>query len=107
MTDALQFAALGLGLGAIYALSGEGIVLIYRGSGVLNFAQGAMSLLAAWLFVRAWIDWQWPIGVALVGAIGIAAVVGAVAYLVVMRPLRSAAPLVRVIATLGLLAVLE
>ena len=44
MTVFLQFAVLGLGAGAGYAILAEGIVLIYRGSGVLNFAQGAMGM---------------------------------------------------------------
>ncbi len=43
MTDVIRFAVLGLGLGAIYALAGQGIVVIYRGSGVINFALGAIG----------------------------------------------------------------
>mgnify|MGYP000165026408 CR=1 FL=1 len=51
MTNLLELALLGLGTGAIYALAAQGIVLIYRGSGVINFAHGAIALLGAatWL----------------------------------------------------------
>ena len=42
MTNVVQFGLLGIGLGAIYALMGQGIVLIYRGSGVLNIAQAGL-----------------------------------------------------------------
>ena len=37
MTDLIRFALLGLGTGGIYALLGLGLVVIYRGSGVINF----------------------------------------------------------------------
>ena len=36
----IRFALLGLGLGAAYNLASQGLILVKRGSGVLNFAQG-------------------------------------------------------------------
>ena len=48
MTNFLQFAVIGLGAGACYALLAQGAVLIYRGSGVVNFAHGAFAMLAAY-----------------------------------------------------------
>ena len=48
--DLLRFAILGLGAGAVYGLTGQGIVLIYRGSGVVNFAQGALGMVGAFVF---------------------------------------------------------
>src|ERR1700728_4518622 len=51
MVDVLQYALLGLGPGAVYALLGTGVVLVYRGSGVLNFAQGAVAMVTAYIFV--------------------------------------------------------
>ena len=44
--DAIQFAILGLGAGAAYTLLAEGIVLIYRGSGIVNFAHGGIAMFA-------------------------------------------------------------
>ena len=41
---------LGLGLGALYALASQGLLVIYRGSGVLNFAQGAIGMAGAYLY---------------------------------------------------------
>lgn len=55
MDDILRFALLGLGLGALYALTAQGIVLIYRGSGVLNFAHGAIGMAGAYV--------QWELAV--------------------------------------------
>ena len=47
MAQAVQFAILGLGAGAAYTLLAQGIVLIYRGSGIVNFAHGAIAMFAA------------------------------------------------------------
>jgi branched-subunit amino acid ABC-type transport system permease component len=77
----LQFALLGLGSGAIYALAGQGIVQIYRGSGVLNFAQGALALLSATLFVRLSDNWGWDLAPSMAIAIATSAVIGAAIHL--------------------------
>ena len=42
----LTFLTLGLGEGALIAAIGLGVVLTYRGSGVVNFATGAMAMTA-------------------------------------------------------------
>src|SRR5436305_100352 len=52
MTDFLKFFLLGLGAGGIYALLALGIVLVYRGSGIVNFASGGMALFGASVFVE-------------------------------------------------------
>ena len=49
MQSFLQFVIIGLGAGATYALFAQGAVLIYRGSGLVNFAQGALGTLAAYV----------------------------------------------------------
>ena len=43
----LPFVASGLGLGAIYGMSGVGLVVLYRASGTFNFAFGALGALSA------------------------------------------------------------
>jgi branched-chain amino acid transport system permease protein len=45
----LPFVVSGIGLGAVYALSSVGLVILYRASGTLNFAFGAFGGLAAFL----------------------------------------------------------
>ncbi len=50
MSNLLELTLLGLGVGAIYAVLAQGAVLVYRGSGVLNFAHGAFAMLGAYLF---------------------------------------------------------
>ncbi|HTQ14840.1 MAG TPA: hypothetical protein VMH86_13275, partial [Rhizomicrobium sp.] len=59
------FLIAGLSTGAIYVLSGVGLVVLYRAAGVLNFAQGAIGALAAliaWTVVDRgapiWLGWS-------------------------------------------------
>ena len=50
MTATLGFALLGLGTGAVYAGLALGLVLTYRGSGVVNFAHGAVAMYATYIY---------------------------------------------------------
>ena len=56
LTDVEQFLITGLSLGGVYALSGVGMVVLYRATGVLNLAFGAVgamgALIASEWFVR-------------------------------------------------------
>jgi sulfate-transporting ATPase len=108
MKDLLQFTLIGLGLGSAYALFAQGVVLVYRGSGIVNFAHGSLGVLASYLtFITAQRDHGMGIGVSI--GLGVAAaVLAALAFeLVVLRLLTRAAPITRLIATLGLLAVIQ
>jgi len=103
----IRFALLGLGAGGLYALAAQGIVLVYRGSGVINFAQGAMGLFVAYVYydMRDKSGWDWRLSLLI--AVVIAAAIGALTHLLVMRPLRNATVLSRMIATLGLMLFLR
>ena len=107
MTTVLQFGVFGLGIGAVYTLLAQGVVVIYRGSGVLNFAQAAIAMFAGFTYydLTANSGWGWIPAVALVIVLG--ALFGALMHQLVMRPLRHASPLARAIATLGILIILE
>ncbi len=48
----LLFPLLGLAAGAVYAAIAIGVILVYRGSGVVNLAAGAMAMFPAVVFVR-------------------------------------------------------
>lgn len=107
MHTVITFAVLGLGVGAVYGLLGNGLVLIYRGSGLVNFAHGAMAMSAAYLFyefdrVNGW-GW-WPSFLAAVAAL---ALIGVLTQVILMRRLRDASPISRLIGTLGVLALLD
>jgi sulfate-transporting ATPase len=107
MTEPLQFAVLGLGIGAVYTLLAQGVVVVYRGSGILNFAHGAMAMMGAFVFVELRDDREWPFAWSLLTAVTFTALLGVLVHQVVMRPLRRASPLARIIATLGVLIVLQ
>jgi sulfate-transporting ATPase len=107
MTDLLRFSLLGLGTGGIYALLGLGLVVIYRGSGVINFAQSGFALVGAYFVYRLHMEDGHGLFLSVVVAVAACAVLGVLVHFLVMRPLRSASPLARVIATLGVLTVLS
>jgi ABC-type branched-subunit amino acid transport system ATPase component/branched-subunit amino acid ABC-type transport system permease component len=102
----IQFAVLGLGAGAAYAILAQGIVLIYRGSGVLNFAQGAIGMFSAYVFFHLTSS-GWPVVPAVLVGLACGAVLGMLMQLLVMRRLRGSPTLIRTIATLGVLIVLQ
>ena len=108
MQSFLQFLIIGLGAGATYALFAQGAVLIYRGSGLVNFAQGAIGTTAAYLaFVDLQDEYGWDTMPAIVVAVVAAGLVSLAFQAIVLRALRNAAAIVRVIATIGLLGVLQ
>jgi branched-chain amino acid transport system permease protein len=105
-TDLEQFLITGLSLGGVYALSGTGMVVLYRSTGVLNLAFGAVGAMGALL------DWQLinHAGVGFWPASLISLLFGGVvtlAYGMVFGPaLAGRDPLVKATATLGFLLVL-
>src|SRR5258708_2354191 len=57
------YTIIGLSLGAVFSLAALGIVLIYRTTGVLNFAHGAMGMFStfvAWQIFYGWSHPGWP-----------------------------------------------
>jgi branched-chain amino acid transport system permease protein len=106
MPDIILYLLLSLGAGAAYALLANGIVAVYKGSGVLNFAQGAVAMFATYCYldlVNAGVSKYLAVGIAAAGA----ATAGALVAVGVFRPLRAAPALAKVVATLGLLVGLQ
>ena len=106
MSEFLHFGLLGLGVGALYALSGLGLVVIYRGSGVLNFAQGAMAVAGGLVYYQAQADGL-PYALAVLVAVAATALAGALFHLLVLRGLRNSSAIMRLVATLALLICLQ
>jgi sulfate-transporting ATPase len=104
--DVVRFALLGLGAGGIYALLAQGVVVAYRGSRILNFAHAATGMIVAFGFYQAR-NAGWPVPVALLGAALTAAALGLLQYWAVLRPLRDAPPLARLVATLAVMTFLQ
>ena len=125
MNDIIFTLLIGLGLGSLYAMLGAGLVVSYKGSGVINFASGAMAMYGMFTFDTAWnrgefffpwVDFlptstlnlpvritlsdsgEWPMMASLVLALLLAVGIGLGAHFLVFRPLRHAAPLGKVVA---------
>jgi branched-chain amino acid transport system permease protein len=104
-SDFEPFIVSGLALGGVYALSGVGLVVLYRATGVLYLAfgaVGAMGALIAWSLTQAgtpgWVSW-------LVCVIFAAAIT--LGYGIVFGPALAARdPLVKAVATIGLTLIL-
>jgi branched-chain amino acid transport system permease protein len=96
----------GLLAGVMYSLVALGFVLIYKASGVFNFAQGSMVFFAALTFVslteRGWNFW-----LALVITLAVMVVLGLAIERVVLRPLINQPQITLFMATIGLTFVLE
>ena len=122
MNSYVEFLLLGLGNGGVFAALAVALVVTYRASGVLNFATGAQALYAAYTYslLRTGQLLQpipglsptinlgtslgfWP---ALLITLAIQAVLGALAYLLVFRPLRNHRPVTKAVASIGLLGLL-
>ena len=100
----LQFVIAGLVLGGIYAIASAGLVITYTASGILNFAFGAMAFFIARFYYYLHTQENWSIITAAVVSIVIAApAMGVLLYFVLFRYLRLSAPLIKVVATIGLL----
>jgi branched-chain amino acid transport system permease protein len=102
----LEVLAGGLLAGVMYALVALGFVLIYKASGVFNFAQGAMVFFAALTFVSL-VERGWNFWLALAVTLVVMVVLGLVTERVVLRPLVNQPQITLFMATIGLTFVLE
>lgn len=96
----------GLTQGAIYASMALALVMIWRATKIINFAQGAMAMFTTYLALFA-IEHGAPYWVGFIVALVTGLLIGAVVERVIVRPVESAPPLNVVILTLGLLLFLE
>ncbi|HMG42063.1 MAG TPA: ATP-binding cassette domain-containing protein [Acidimicrobiales bacterium] len=103
--EILRFALLGLGAGAVYMLAGQGLVLVYRGSGIINFAQGAMGMAGAFAFYELCEARDWPTAPALMVTIAASGLLGVAIHLGAVRPLRRAPAVARLLGPLALMAI--
>uniref|UniRef100_UPI0023F51587 ABC transporter permease n=2 Tax=Desertimonas flava TaxID=2064846 RepID=UPI0023F51587 len=146
MNEYLLFLVLGIGTGALYAALAQGVLVAYRGSGVVNLAQGAVAMYGAYTYyelhragrlflppipnplsllegVTAWFGadlslpdiptfvgiggGSMPVVPALVLSLAVAAALGYAMHALVYRPLRTAPPLAKTVAGVGVIIVLQ
>ena len=106
---ALNYALAGLGLGAIAALSGVGLLITYRMTGVFNVAHGAIAMMAAYLYWQLTDQWgmsSWL--AATLVLVVLAPAFGVLLERAMFRPLqrRHATRAESLVATIGLLVLL-
>jgi branched-chain amino acid transport system permease protein len=107
MTDFIQLTVYGLANGAVLALAALGFVLIYKATRVINFAQGELLLIGAYLFYTAFVLLRLPLLVAVVAGVVAATVLGVAVERVVLRPLIGEDPIAVIMVTIGLAAILR
>ena len=134
MQDIIFDLISGLGLGSLFAMLAAGLVVSYKGSGVINFAHGALAMYGMFTFDSAWnngviylpwvdflpttwlnvpvkitlsSDGSWEMIPSLIVALLMAAFLGLCVHFLIFRPLRNAAPLGKVVASVGLLLYLQ
>jgi len=96
----------GLLAGVMYSLVALGFVLIYKASGVFNFAQGTMVFFAALTYVSL-VERGWNAWLALVVTLAVMVALGVATERVVLRPLINQPQITLFMATIGLTFVLE
>ena len=96
----------GLLAGIMYSLVAIGFVLIYKASGVFNFAQGAMVFFAALTYVSL-IERGWPFWLALATVLALMIALGFAIERVVLRPLVNQPQITLFMVTIGLAYFLE
>jgi branched-chain amino acid transport system permease protein len=101
MTQFLQLLFEGVSLGASYALVALGFVVIYRASGVINFAQGAMLLLGAYLISWLAVDVGLPFLLAVLLAMAALGLFGAGFHRIALRRVVGQHTFVLVMITIG------
>src|ERR687898_2764547 len=102
MTEFLQLLFQGVSLGSTYALVALGFVVVYRASGVINFAQGAMLLLGAYAISWLAVDVGLAFGLAVLAATVLLALAGAAVHGLVLRRVVGQPTFVLVMITIGI-----
>lgn len=106
MSTFVQLTVTGLSNGAILALAALGFVLIYKSSGVINFAQGHFLLIGAYVVWALTVDAGLHWSVAVLGAVLVAIALGVVVERLVLRPLVGQPIISVIMVTIGLAQVL-
>jgi branched-chain amino acid transport system permease protein len=107
MSSIVDVLANGLWLGSTYALIALGMVLVFRATQTLNFAQGELMLLPAYIVAKLSVSSGLPVYAAVCLAIAVTAAVGAIIYLVLLRHTVGMSMFVSVVVTMGVAIVLD
>ncbi|MBA3745359.1 ABC transporter permease [Sporichthya sp.] len=107
MNQFLNYMVPGVADGSVYALAAIGLVLTYKTSGVFNFAHGALAATGAYVFYEGYVEqgWKWPF--AFLVSLLVVGVLGGLILERLATLLASAPTVTTVVATVGLLVLLQ
>jgi hypothetical protein len=106
-TDILQNLVGGFALGAKYALIALGFVVVFRATGVINFANGSFVLVGAYMTYQFFQVWELNFYLAIVLAMVFGFLLGVLLEAVVLRRLVGEAPFTVIMVTIGLLFIID
>jgi branched-chain amino acid transport system permease protein len=98
----VQLLVAGFSIGSIYALVALGLVLIFKGTGILNFAQGELVAVGAYIGLFLSVLCKLPYWQVFIFTLLIAAILGAVMERTFIKPLMRAPPFAVVVATMAI-----
>ncbi len=97
-----QLIVNGLALGSLYALAAFGLVLIYKITDIINFAQGELGMVSAFVAFFLITAFQLPFILAFILTLVFAGILGALVERFIVRPVENTSPLNPVILTVGI-----
>ena len=106
METAVNILFSGFSMGAIYALVALGFVLIFKSTGILNFAQGELCMVGAYICYYFATELEVPYLLALASAIVLGCVMGALIDLLIFRKLVGEPVHATILVTVGLASIL-
>ncbi|WEV79473.1 branched-chain amino acid ABC transporter permease [Janibacter cremeus] len=107
MSTFINQLAYGLADGSILALAALGFVLIYKATGVINFAQGEFLLVGAYMFYTAFVVMDLPLVVAVLFGVVVATLIGVLVERLILRPMVGENPISIIMVTIGLSSLLK
>jgi len=103
----LQLLVTGLVIGSIYALVALGFVLIYKATSILNFAQGELLMLGAYVCLALVVDYRIPFVAAFFMTLVFSLLLGLLLERVILRPMIGEPIISIIMLTIGLSSVLK
>src|SRR4051794_23440183 len=101
-----QLTVQGLALGAVYGILALALVLVYRATRVINFAQGELAMATTYIAYKL-IQWGLSYWEAFAATLAIALVLGTVLELTLIRPVLHRSAIAAVIVTVGLFVLID
>jgi branched-chain amino acid transport system permease protein len=103
----VQLIINGIAMGGVYGIVALGFTMMWNASGLLNFAQGDLVMVGAYLGLSLLAVFKLPYPLAFVGAIVFTAILGVLIERVAWRPIRGSSPMIMLLSTIGVSIVLS